>query len=115
MKKSIGVLVGAGTGFLNGLFGAGGGMVLLPALKLGGLKGQTAHATCLAIIFPLSLLSGWLYLDGGFVSLADAWVLMPGAVLGAAAGGLLLPKLSTLWLRRIFGGMAIFAACRLAF
>ena len=115
MKKAVILLLGACTGLLNGLFGSGGGMVLLPALKLSGLEAKRSHATCLAVILPLSLISGWMYLSHGSADWQQALAYLPGAVAGAIAGGILLPRLSTLWLRRIFGGMAVFAACRLFF
>ena len=63
-------LIGIVTGAANGLFGAGGGTILVPALeKFLKIEAHKAHATALAAIFPLSPsiklllrppLAGWL-------------------------------------------------------
>lgn len=113
MKKLRFLLTGAASGLLNGLFGAGGGMVAVPMLEKDGLPARRAHATSLAVIAPLSLLSGALYLFKGSMALEDAWgFLLPG-LLGAALGGWLLPHIKTVWLHRVFGLLVLFAAARL--
>lgn len=105
----LGLLVG----LLNGFFGAGGGMAGVPMLRSLGLSPQESHATCIAVILPLAALSGWLYLRGGHLSLGEAWIYLPGGALGALCGGWLLPRLRTVWLRRVFGVAVLFAAVRL--
>ena len=59
MKKErwLAALGGVGVGILNGLLGAGGGMLTVPLLEWMGVKGRRAHATSLAVILPLSLVS----------------------------------------------------------
>lgn len=106
---------GAAAGLLNGLFGAGGGMVTVPMLEKDGLPAQQAHATSLAVIAPLSVLSGGCYLWQGRMALGDAWgFLLPGLA-GAVLGGWLLPRLKALWLHRAFGILILIAAGRLLF
>ncbi|WRS26605.1 sulfite exporter TauE/SafE family protein [Oscillospiraceae bacterium MB08-C2-2] len=105
--------LGLAVGFLNGLFCSGGGMVAVPMLKGLGVKGQQAHATSLAIILPLSLLSGFLYWRAGNLELGNALVYLPGGLLGAVVGSWLLPRLKTDWLRRAFGVVILFSAGRL--
>ncbi len=113
MKKLRFLCTGAAAGFLNGLFGAGGGMVAVPMLEKDGLPAQKAHATSLAVIAPLSLLSGACYLWQGRMTLGDAWgFLLPGLA-GAALGGWLLPRLRGVWLHRAFGVLILIAAGRL--
>ena len=81
---------GALTGIANGLFGGGGGMIAVPFLeKAAGYPTPSAHATAIAVILPASLVSGIVYLFGGFIRRS---VLLPVA-LGVAAGGLLGAKL----------------------
>lgn len=113
MKKLRFIITGAASGLLNGLFGAGGGMVAVPMLERDGLPARRAHATSLAVIAPLSLLSGALYLYGGRMALGDAWGFILPGLAGAALGGWLLPRVKTLWLHRIFGLLVLFAAGRL--
>ena len=63
-KKWWGTLGGFGAGVINGLLGAGGGMVVVPLLSALGVRGKKSHATALMVIVPLSLVSAILYLDG---------------------------------------------------
>ena len=56
-------LAGAAGGLINGLFGGGGGMVLLPLLtKWSRLEARAAFATCVAVIFPVCCVSTVVYL-----------------------------------------------------
>ena len=62
MKKMMALLIGLVTGFANGLFGSGGGTIAVPAMeKLLKTKTHMAHATAIAIILPLSVLSALIY------------------------------------------------------
>ena len=45
MKQIRFLLTGSAAGFLNGLFGAGGGMVVVPMLQRDGLPPERSHAT----------------------------------------------------------------------
>ena len=58
-KPKLGAAVsGALAGLVNGLFGAGGGMLLLPLLsRMNGLEAHEAFACSVCIILPLSLVS----------------------------------------------------------
>lgn len=107
------ILYGAGTGFVNGLLGAGGGMLAVPALVSSGLSRKKAHANSVAVIMPLSLLSAVMYLCSDSVSLGDALPYIPSCLIGAAAGSLLLGKFPDGWLKRIFAVFMIWAGIRL--
>ena len=49
-------IAGGAAGLANGLFGGGGGMVFLPILsRWGNLKPRQLYATCVAVIFPVSV------------------------------------------------------------
>jgi len=107
------VLGGVFIGLLNGLLGAGGGMLAVPLLKKLGLGQTQAHATAVAVIFPLSVLSTAAYLWFRRFEPGDAMVfLLPGA-LGALGGGLLLAKIPAKWLRKIFACFMIWAGIRM--
>lgn len=82
-------LCGVAVGAANGLFGGGGGMLAVPLLQKTGLNGQTAHATAILVILPVSFFSFLLYAFNGFY---DFSVLVPTA-LGVTFGGLLGAKL----------------------
>lgn len=113
MKLLKFLATGAAAGFLNGLFGAGGGMVVVPMLHRDGLPAQRAHATSIAVILPLSVASSLLYLSMGQLDLASAVQFIPLGLAGAALGGWLLPRIKTVWLHRIFGAIVLFSAVRL--
>ncbi|MDR1735171.1 MAG: sulfite exporter TauE/SafE family protein [Oscillospiraceae bacterium] len=110
LKKGAG---GTAVGFINGLLGAGGGMVVVPLLKKLGLPQLNAHATAVAVIFPLSILSTVVYLLSGRFELAQAApYLLPGAV-GALGGALLLSQIPQKWLRKVFAVFMIWAGVRM--
>ncbi len=110
------LITGAGglfAGFFNGLFGAGGGMLAVPALELSGLEVEKSHATSIALILPLCIFSSVLYLADGRVQLSDALPYLPGGVVGAIVGSTLLCKLSPVWIKRIFGVLMMWAGVRM--
>ncbi len=117
MKKKtfISVIFGLFIGLINGLLGAGGGMLAVPALKYSGLSGKEAHENAVAVILPLTLLSAILYIINGKVALSDALIYIPGGLIGALIGTFLMKKISNVWLTRIFGGFMIFAGVRMLF
>ena len=56
-------LIGFMTGVLNGLFGSGGGTVAVPAMERFLLvEDKKAHATAIAVILPLSVVSLFIYM-----------------------------------------------------
>lgn len=107
------VLLGVTAGLLNGLFGAGGGVAVVPMLEKAGIEPKKAHATSISIILPLSVLSGIFYLLGGHIRLGEAASYLPLGLAGAALGGWLLKKISNDLLRRIFGAVIILSAVRI--
>ena len=103
------------TGWINGIFGAGGGMVLLPALRKSQLEQHQAHATSLCVTLILSMVSAGMYLAGNRLSLHSVLPYLPGGVLGAIAGAMMLQKIPPMLLRRAFGLFVAFAGGRLLF
>ncbi len=112
-KRWLAWPMGLAVGLLNGFFGSGGGMVGVPMLRILGLETQESHATCIAVIAPLAAVSAGLYLYREAFALRDALLYLPGGLAGALAGAWLLPRLKTVWIRRGFGVLILFAAVRL--
>ncbi|MBR7071349.1 MAG: sulfite exporter TauE/SafE family protein [Clostridia bacterium] len=104
---------GAAIGFINGFLGAGGGMLAVPLLRGTGLSQKEAHANAVAVILPITALSAGIYLWRGQVAFSQAAVYMPAGLAGAWLGTGLMQKISGEWLRRIFGGLMIYAGVRL--
>ena len=113
-KRSGAALSGAAAGVANRLFGAGGGMVLLPLLsRLTELDGHECFASCVCIILPLSLVSAGVYaLRGGSFAMESVPYLIGGA-LGGVIAGLLLKRLPTKWLHRVLGAFILWGGARL--
>lgn len=114
MKKYGPWLSGAAAGVVNGMFGAGGGMVLLPLLQTTtDLQGHELFASCLCMIVPMSLVSAGVYwLRGGSFALEALPYLLGGAA-GGVLAGLLLKKLPVKWLHRVLGGFIVWGGLRL--
>ena len=106
--------VGLAVGFVNGLFGSGGGTVLVPALeRVLKLSAHKAHATAIAVILPLSLLSLGIYAFRTDFLWKEAALLSLGGVVGGPVGAKLLSRFSGKWLHRIFGAFMLVAAVRM--
>lgn len=115
-KLWVSSCVGLVTGVANGLFGAGGGTIVVPALeKFLKVETHKAHATAIAIILPLSVLSALIYLRGVQMDWKMALYVSAGGVAGGYTGALLLSKISAKWLHKIFGLFIIAAAVRMIF
>lgn len=108
------IAVGAAAGICNGLFGSGGGTVVVPFLeKYAGLEEQTSHATAILIILPLSIISLLRYSSGTQVSLLTLITICISGACGSILGACFLKKLSGTALRRIFGVFITAAALRM--
>lgn len=102
-------------GFLNGFFGSGGGVVAVPILEKEGCPPNEAHATSVALIFLLSLLTAAFYGFSGVLDFAGAWKYVPWGVFGAVTGSIFLKRIKAQWLKRLFGGVVTAAAVRMLF
>ncbi len=112
-KNIITALSGLAIGVVNGLLGAGGGMLAVPILKKCGMEQKTAHVNAVAVILPICVMSAGLYLFKGNVSFADAIPFIPTGIIGALAGTWAIKRISPLWLKRIFGILMVYAGVRL--
>lgn len=100
-------------GFINGMFGAGGGMVAVPLLKKLGFKQKDAHRCSIALILPLSIITLGMYLYFGRVKLSSGVPYILPGLIGAAIGTAILSAISENKLGKIFGALMLFAGIRL--
>lgn len=115
MKIFQKLLTGLSAGFLNGLFGAGGGLVIIPMLEKIGLSPKKSHATSIAIILPLSIISSGIYLLNFAPELYKFLFYIPFGLVGAYIGCKILNKISTNKLQKIFGIIIIISSIRMFF
>lgn len=103
-------LVGIGTisGFFSGLFGIGGGLIIVPALVvLLKLDHKRAVATSLLAILPAVTVSMIAYAVQGSIYWGVGVLLAVGAVVGAQAGAWLLRRISRRVAQWIFVGFVV--------
>lgn len=101
-SRAYTVFIGIGllAGLLSGLFGVGGGTVIVPLLVLLlHFDQRLAAGTSLAAIVPTASVGVVSYAITGSVAWIPAIILAVGAVVGAQAGTRLLPRISQTALR----------------
>lgn len=115
LKEGIfSVIIGVFTGLVNGLFGGGGGMLVVPFLTgILKLEPKFAHATAILIILPISLASGIFYAYFGNFSLNVGVPTAIGVIAGGIIGALLLSKISSKWLVIIFSFVMALAGVKM--
>lgn len=95
--------IGLVAGFLSGMFGVGGGILIVPALTmLARMNAKVASGTSLLAIVPCSVVGAITYGLAGNVNVALAALLALGSVVGAPIGSRLLQRVSQDALRVLF-------------
>lgn len=110
-------IVGLGAGVLSGMFGVGGGFIIVPALVMfSGMGMQRAIGTSLLVITLISA-SGTAnhLLAGKVLDLATAGVFTAGSVAGLFAGSALAQRLAGPVLQRVFAGAIVVVALYVIF
>lgn len=108
--------VGLVGGLLSGLFGVGGGILMVPLLiVLAGMDQRRAAATSLVAIIPTAVVGSVTYGLNGQVDLLTALIVGAGGVVGAHLGARLLRRVPLGWLRWLFIGLLVVVAVHLAF
>ena len=110
--------IGFAAGFTNGLLGAGGGIIVVMALRMifekKGVSEHSYYTTAIAVMLPLSLLSAWRYRAAGHLPPISFSHLILPSLLGGALGALLLRRIAPQVLRRIFAAAVLISGIILA-
>ena len=114
-KRSFYGIAIAGTvaGVVNGLFGAGGGMILIPLLTmLTDLSDDEIFSSSLAIMLPVCIVALAATALHQTLPLKAALPYLAGSALGGIAAGIFRNKIPTLWLHRLLGLLIIWGGIR---
>ena len=112
-KNTFGlILAGAAAGAVNGLLGAGGGMVLLPLLGFVGIEEEERFPSSVAIIAPTCVVSLAFSALAAPLPWADAFPWLIGSARGGTAAGRLGKKIPVIWLHRTLGLLILWGGIR---
>lgn len=108
-KSKLGIgIAGICAGAVNGLFGAGGGMVLVPLLTcLSDLDDNAVFPASVSIILPICLVSLSITFQTGAIQWSAAFPYLFGSAFGGVLAGLFGKRIPTVWLHRILGILII--------
>ena len=110
------ILAGLAIGVVTGLFGAGGGMLTVPALTfIAKFDEKHSHATAIAVILPLCLISSVVYALGATFENGVVLPTVIGVTIGGAIGALLLKKMSNGAISFLFYALMLFAGLKMIF
>jgi uncharacterized membrane protein YfcA len=111
----VAVVLGIAAGFIGGLFGVGGGLLMVPGLVLlAGFAQSRAHATSVTAIVAAATASVIPLALEHRVDWDTAALLLAGSLLGAATGARLIDHIPEVWLAGSFAALVVAAAARLA-
>lgn len=112
-KYNGSVLAGIAAGAVNGLFGAGGGMVLVPLLLwLTKLDDDEIFPASVSIILPICLVSLSLTLQRNTIPWDTVVNYLIGSTIGGILAGILGKRIPTLWLHRLLGILILWGGVR---
>ena len=117
MKELLYLILGLIAGTLSGMFGIGGGTILIPGLIfLAGLTQHEAQGTTLAImLLPIGLLAVMRYYHSGHVHFYVAAFICAGFIVGGLLGANIAEALPELILKKAFGVFLIIVALYMFF
>ena len=110
-KGTLGLLTaGLAAGVVTGLFGGGGGMVLVPLLVLlTQLKEEEIFPGSICVILPICIVS---LVQSPGIHWQEALPWLPGSLLGGILAGKWGPRIPVVWLHRLLGGLILWGGIR---
>lgn len=117
MAIIIALLIGLVGGVSGGLFGIGGGIIIVPAcvFLLSMSQKQAQGTSLMALLLPVGLLGVWNYWRNGQIEVATGLWIAAGFLFGALAGSQLALNLNEVVLRRVFAIFLVAVALMLFF
>ena len=111
------ILIGIAGGIIGGVFGVGGGIIIIPALVLlCGFSQHLAQGTMMVIfLLPTSILGFWAYYKAGHINVPAALMVAVGMVLGTMWGSIYAQTVPGPILKKMFGALMIIGGIKLIF
>ena len=107
-------MIGIVAGLISGLFGAGGGMILVPAFSIiNKMDEKKARATSIFCILPLVITSCILYLKHQYIEWEIGIKCAIGGVIGGIIGTILLKKMNDKILKILFTAFLLYTSVRM--
>jgi uncharacterized membrane protein YfcA len=107
--------IGLAAGLLSGLFGIGGGIIIVPALiLLSRMQPSTATGTSLgALLLPVGALGAWHYYKSGHLDVRASLLIALGIFLGAYFGAVAMQGLNPMVAKRVFAVFLVLVSVRI--
>jgi len=111
------IVIGIITGFMAGMLGIGGAIIMIPALVYFlGLSQQMAQGTSLAVMLPpIGIIAAYNYYQAGQVNLKFALILAAAFIVGSYFGSKLAINIPQSVLKKIFGVLLLLVAAKMLF
>ena len=110
-KVLVLLATGGLTGFLSGMMGVGGAVVMIPAMVLlAGIDQHSAQGSSLLAMIPAGIVGAWTHWRFGNIDRHLFKGLIPGVFLGATLGGVAAQHLDEGLLRTVFGLLVLWTA-----
>lgn len=109
------VLIGITAGVLSGLFGVGGGIIIVPALVFFlGMTQHSAQGTSIGLmLLPIGILAAYNYYNTGNLNIRYGLIIAASFVIGGYFGSKLSLSIDEVLLKRVFGFLMLAVALKL--
>lgn len=111
------VLLGVVAGVMSGIFGIGGGLIIIPVLiYFFGFSQHQAQGTTLAIMIPpVGLLAAWVYYKNGYINIPIALYVCAGFIIGGFIGAKCATGLPNDIMTKLFGVFLLLVSVHMIF
>jgi uncharacterized membrane protein YfcA len=111
------VCIGLAAGFLSGLIGIGGGIIIVPALvALAGFSQKMAQGTSLGILLlPVGILAVIHYYKQGYLDVKFVAIISVAFVLGGLLGSKVALSLSDVKMKKVFAAVLLIISLKMLF
>ena len=111
------IIIGIAGGVLSGLFGVGGGIIIVPAFVFFlGMSQHEAQGTSLGLmLLPIGILAAYNYHQSGNLDIRAGLIVAVAFVIGGYFGSKLSLNIDQALLKRVFGVLMLFVSVKLIF